>query len=45
MEKISFLVNSIKCFIVKHNEKILWGIENLADMYDLVMYIVNALLV
>lgn len=44
MKKVKFLANRIMCFIVKYNDEILWGIENLADMYDLVLYIVNVLL-
>lgn len=44
MKTIKILANRIMCFIVKYNDEILWGIENLTDMYDLVLYIVNVLL-
>ena len=44
MNTIKFLVNKFECFIVQHNEEILWVMENLFDMYDLVLYIVNILI-
>ena len=44
MNTIKFLVNKFGCFIVQYNEEILWVMENLFDMYDLVLYIINALL-
>ena len=43
MRKIMFLVSRAKYFIAQHNDEILWCLDNLSDMYDLVLYIINAL--
>ena len=43
MKKIVYLAKRIECFIAQHNDEILWCLEKLPDMYDLVLYIYNSL--